>query len=271
LGITQGENIFLGLIVKLLSLTIVIGLLLGIFGVAGAQEWDYSQQCQEIEQSGFKIVTTGIQYGIPYAEVRIPRGFSINSFCRRVPSMRADFIAWRERIAFFNALNPFFIKTGSEEPFSIIANTLKVPLNLDQEAQIFPSVDPSLAGYEKYLVVDIGKSFLAYYHWGELQRVFPVSAGAAGKGTPLFDFQVQRKSKNHWSNIYDTWMPYALEIKAPYYIHGGALPGKSDSAGCIRMFPKNARELFQWVDVGTPGRIIETEKTGQIRSASLRP
>jgi hypothetical protein len=257
--------------VKLLSSAIVLGFLFGLLGVAGAQEGDYSQVCKEIERCGFRIVTTGVKYGVPYAEIRIPRGFSISSFCRRVPSLRADVTHWRDRIAFFNALNPFFIKTGSSEPFSIEANTLKVPLNLHQVAEIFPPVDASLTGYKKYLIVDIGKGFLAYYHWGELERVFPVSAGAAGKGTPLFDFQIQKKLRSAWSSIYDTWMPFALLLKAPYYIHGGALPGKDDSAGCIRMFTKNAMELFHLVDVGTPGRIIHTGSSGQIWSVSLRP
>ena len=62
------------------------------------------------------------------------------------------------------------------------------------------------------------------------------------------------------SLIYDTLMPRSLLLKLPYYIHGGALPGKSDSAGCIRLFPHDAEELYHLVEVGTPGRIIETSQ-----------
>jgi lipoprotein-anchoring transpeptidase ErfK/SrfK len=62
-------------------------------------------------------------------------------------------------------------------------------------------------------------------------------------------------------------MPWALLIKRPYYIHGGALPGQRDSAGCIRLFPKDAEELYQLVEVGTPGRIIQTSKLEQIYPA----
>ena len=256
---------------KLFSLAMVFWLIFGLLGVAAAQEDDYGPLRQEIERCGYRIVGTGVQYGIPYAEIRISRGFSINSLCRRLPSFRTDFIRWRDRIAFFNALNPFFVKTAASEPFSIETNVLKIPLNLSQSPEIFPSVDHSLGAYDKYLLVDISKGFLAFYRHGELERVFPVSAGAAGRSTPLFSFRIQKKLKSAWSSRYDTWMPYALCLKAPYFIHGGALPGKADSAGCIRMFEQNARELFDLVDVGTPGRIVHTSDSHPIRSASLPP
>jgi lipoprotein-anchoring transpeptidase ErfK/SrfK len=101
---------------------------------------------------------------------------------------------------------------------------------------------------------------LALYAQGELQWVFPVSGGTAEKKTPLMSFKIQAKYQEHWSTIYDTWMPWALLMQRPYYIHGGALPGASDSAGCIRLFPRDAEKLYDLVEVGTPGQIIQTPK-----------
>ncbi len=252
---------------KFLSCYVFLLCLFGLVAAAGAEEADYSQLCRDLEKSGFQVVALGQAYGVPYVEIKIPVGFSVTSFCRRIPSFSNEFMRCRNKIAFFNALNPSYIKTRTREPFSIEADTLKVPLNLYKVPEIFPAYDSSLAGYEKYLLVDIGKGFLAYYVRGELMRVFPLSAGAPGRRTPLFTFKVEKKLQSHWSTIYDTWMPWALLLKRPYYIHGGALPGKNDSAGCIRMFTHNAKELFHLVDVGTPGRIIQTAKVDQIYPA----
>lgn len=227
---------------------------------SGAQESDYSDLCRELEKAGFKAVYSGIAYGVPFVEVKIPIGFSVTRFCRRIPSFKSEFSSCRNRIAFFNALNPSYIKTRSREPFSIESDTLKVPLNLYKVPEIFPAYDRSLAEHRKYLLADIGKGFLAFYVQGELKRVYPLSAGAQGKQTPLFSFEVQDKFQSYWSTIYETWMPWALLLRRPYYIHGGALPGKHDSAGCIRLFTHHAKELFHLVDVGTPGRIIHTPR-----------
>jgi hypothetical protein len=234
---------------------------------SGSEEPDYRNLCREIETSGFTITSSGVAYGVPYAEIKVPVGFSINALCRRLPSFRNDFLGCRNKIAFFNALNPSYVKTRVDEPYSIEADTLKIPLDLNRVPEIFPPYDPALAGYEKYLLVDIGKGFLALYAEGQLKRVFPVSAGAAVKRTPLLTFQIQKKIQNHWSTIYDTWMPWSLLLKSPYYIHAGVLPGRDDSAGCIRMFPHDAKELFHLVEVGTPGRIIETPKLERIYPA----
>ena len=234
--------------------------LFGLNSSAGAEEPDYSPFCRELEKSGLKILNSGIAYGVPYVEIKVPLGSSVTSICRRVPSLNADFNRCRNKIAFFNALNPSYIKTNGGDPFSLEADTLKIPLDRNIVPEIFPAYDDSLASYDKFILVDIGKGFLALYAQGELQRVFPVSGGTPEKATPLISFKIEKKYTEHWSNIYDTWMPWALLIKQPYYIHGGALPGQSDSAGCIRLFPQDAEKLYNLVEIGTPGRIIQTPK-----------
>jgi len=254
-----GSNLLIGLA--------VFWCLFGLFRGAGAQEQDYTPLCRELAKSGVEILDSGIAYGVPYVEIKVPLGSSVTSICRRVPSLSDDFPRCRKKIAFFNALNPSYIKTKEHEPFSLEADTLKIPLDLNMVPEIFPAYDDSLAPYDKFILVDIGKGFLGLYDQGELKRVFPVSAGASGKKTPLISFKIADKQEEHWSNIYETWMPWALLIKRPYYIHGGALPGQMDSAGCIRLFPKDAEELYHLVEVGTPGRIIQTSKLEQIYPA----
>lgn len=228
-----------------------------------AREEDYSNFCKELNNSGLEVVDSGVAYGVPFVEIVIPPGSSITSICRSLPTLNRQFKRCRNRLAFFNALNPSYIKTRTPQPNSIETNTLKIPLDLRLVPEIFPAYDASLEAYEEYLLVDIGKGFLALYSRGELRRVFPISAGAGGERTPLFDFRVEGKDENHWSNIYDSWMPWALHLKGPYYIHGGVLPGKADSAGCIRLPIDDAEQLYRSVEVGTPGRVIDTPKVEQ--------
>jgi hypothetical protein len=239
----------------------------GLLSRAGAQEEDYRPVCQELEEAGLRVLGSGMAYGVPYAEIEVPEGASITSLCRSVPSFNADFTRCRNKIAFLNALNPNFVKTRDRQPFSLEAETLKIPLNMDIMPEIFPAHDNSLESYDKFILVDIGKGFLALYGQGELLRVFPISGGASGAETPLMNFTVKAKYENHWSTIYDTWMPWSLLMKLPYYIHGGALPGRRDSAGCIRLFLRDARELYHLVEVGTPGRVVQTAKLEQVYPA----
>lgn len=245
---------------ELLRCLSVLLCLFGLFSGARAQEYDYNPLCRELEKSGFEILGSGMVFGVPYVEIKIPVGSSVTSICRRVPSFNKNFTGYRDKIAFFNALNPYYIKTIAREPFSLEADVLKIPLDQSIVPEIFPAHNDSLMSYDQFILVDIGKGFLALYARGELQQIFPVSGGTSENETPLISFKIKAKHKEHWSNIYDTWMPWALLIKLPYYIHGGALPGQSDSAGCIRLFPEDAEKLYNLVEIGTPGRIIRTPK-----------
>lgn len=236
---------------------------LGLFSVAGAQEPDYSSLSQELAQAGFNILGSGIAYDIPYVEIEVPVGASVISICRKVPSLNVDFLSYRDKIAFLNGVHPFYVKTIEPQPFSLEADTLKIPLNPDLVPEIFPAFEDSLASHKKFILVDLDKGFLGFYARGVLERVFPISGGTSQKETPLMDFQIKAKAKDHWSTIYDVWMPWSLLMEAPYYIHGGVLPGEHDSAGCIRMFRRDARELYHLVEVGTPGRITQTSRIEQ--------
>ena len=166
-------------------------------GAAWGQDEDYSRFCKELKDFGLRVVDSGVAYGVPFVEIAIPQGSSITAICRRLPTLNNDFSRCRNRLAFFNALNPSYIKTRTQQPNSIEADTLKIPLDLRKVPEIFPATDASLESYEAYLLVDIGKGFLALYTRGELQRVFPISAGAGSKQTPRVDFRIKAKDENH--------------------------------------------------------------------------
>jgi hypothetical protein len=224
-------------------------------GWGGAADLGESRLYQELAQAGFTIVGAGEKYQVPYVEILVPEGLAVYSLCRRIPSLNERYFEAREKIAHFNAVNPFYHRSRRAQPNTMSLETLKIPLDLAQEPEIFPAFNQDLSQHDRYILIDIGKSYLALYDRGGLLRVYPISPGARSR-TPLINFTVQLKKENHWSTIYDSWMPWSLLISRPYYIHGGALPGVADSAGCIRMFNEDARELYELVQVGTPGRIV---------------
>ncbi len=228
-------------------------------GALRAQTLDAQQLMEELDGAGLQVIGTGQKFGIPYVEINFPRGMAVYTICRIVPSLSERFFEARDKIGVFNALNPFYVRGDNGEPFETQVRTLKIPLDFSREAEVFPAADRALETHDKYIVIDITKSYLALYERGTLARVFPISSGRNGTGLcrgPRLDFAIQYKDKNHWSSIYDVWMPWSLHMVGPYFIHGGVLPGVADSAGCIRMFPRDAEELFHLVDVGTPGRIV---------------
>jgi hypothetical protein len=226
-------------------------------GRCQAAPLDQERLAAELAQAEIDVVGTGARHGVDYVEVAIPEGYSISTLCRRVPSLNRRFATARERIAYFNALHHSYIKTADWEPNGIEADTLKIPLDLEAQLEIFAPEDESLASHPLYILIDVGKGYLGLYERGKLTRVFPISAGISRR-TPLIAFKVEQKFENHWSTHYGGWMPWSLLIRRPYYIHGGALPGANDSAGCIRMFVDDAEKLYHLVSRGTPGRIIRS-------------
>ncbi|MDD5657434.1 MAG: L,D-transpeptidase, partial [Elusimicrobia bacterium] len=214
---------------------------------------------RELQAAGYAVVGGGTRFDGPYVAIAMPEGFMIATLCRLIPTLYARRELCLDRVASFNATNPHYVKTRTPQPNSILADELMVPLDLARTPRIFADYEESLAGYAQYLLIDIGKGYLALYERGRIARVFPISAGAPGKRTPLMDFRIDFKEKDHFSGRYDgAWMPWSLHLSGPYFIHGGVLPGQSDSHGCVRMLIPDAEALFRLVKVGTPGRIIST-------------
>ena len=65
----------------------------------------------------------------------------------------------------------------------------------------------------------------------------PVSSGTKGRETPAGIFSVIQKVEEHYSNLYDdAFMPHMQRITwSGIALHGGVLPGRPASHGCIRL------------------------------------
>ncbi|MGR3365406.1 MAG: L,D-transpeptidase [Maritimibacter harenae] len=83
-------------------------------------------------------------------------------------------------------------------------------------------------------------------------RVWPVSTGADGYGTPTGRFQPTFLDRDHTSSLYDDApMPWSVFFNEDIAIHGTydtRYIGRPASHGCVRMMPKAAKAFFRMVD-----------------------
>jgi hypothetical protein len=80
----------------------------------------------------------------------------------------------------------------------------------------------------------------------------PVSSGSMGRETPAGIFSVIQKVEEHYSNLYDdAFMPHMQRITwSGIALHGGVLPGRPASHGCIRLPFDFAAQLFDVTKMG---------------------
>ena len=94
----------------------------------------------------------------------------------------------------------------------------------------------------------------------------PVSSGTKGRETPAGIFSVIQKVEEHYSNLYDdAFMPHMQRITwSGIALHGGVLPGRPASHGCIRLPFDFAEHLFDATTMGmrvivAPGDVAPVE------------
>jgi len=132
-----------------------------------------------------------------------------------------------------------------------------------------------------HICINIGQQKLYYYKGGKLVGISAISSGREGHDSPVGNFKVRKKEKEHASNLYGDFvdasgtpvvknvdatkdkppagahfkgssMPWFMEFAPGVGMHTGFLPGVPDSHGCIRLPDKMARTFFDVTPVGTP-------------------
>jgi L,D-transpeptidase catalytic domain len=98
---------------------------------------------------------------------------------------------------------------------------------------------------------------------GRITQRSPVSTGQTGYETPAGIFSVVQKKADHNSNLYeDGNMPFMQRITwTGIALHGGVLPGRPASHGCVRLPIDFASRLFDLTDVGMRVIIVPHEIT----------
>lgn len=142
-----------------------------------------------------------------------------------------------------------------------------------------------LPKYRQGIVINVAECRLYYFTKdGRSVYTYPVGLGRDGWRTPTTSTTVVRKATNPTWTVPSTIRAYLLEVtgnKLPhavppgpenplgpyamylgtrgYLIHGTNQPesiGKTDSAGCVRLFNEDVGELYEHVKTGTPVKII---------------
>jgi LysM repeat protein len=153
-----------------------------------------------------------------------------------------------------NILNPSVIRAGQK--LTIPGSGSSIPAQ-------------AVTGQKK-IVVDLSEQHLYAYQDNELVFSFVVSTGR-GNGTAAGNFSILDKDPNAWSDPWGFWMPYWLGIyyvgsnlengihSLPVLTNGAQIWGDSIgtpvSYGCVVLLPDDARQLFNWVNIGTPVQI----------------
>lgn len=123
------------------------------------------------------------------------------------------------------------------------------------------------------ILVDTSKRILTVLADGKPFKTYPVCVGKPATPTPVGEWRVVYKSTNWGGGFGTRW----LGLNVPwgiYGIHGTNKPwsvGRAESHGCVRMFNRDVEELYAWVSVGTPVKIIgRPEQPPGLRKRTLK-
>lgn len=121
-----------------------------------------------------------------------------------------------------------------------------------------------------HLVLDLTQRKVTAYKDKEVLAIFPVAVGKKGWETPKGNFKVIQMTKNPtWQNPWngkvmpagpnsalgERWIGFWTNGKDTIGFHGTPTVssiGKAASHGCVRMYNKDVKALFEIVSIGTP-------------------
>ena len=109
---------------------------------------------------------------------------------------------------------------------------------------------------ERAICIDKAQRLVRLVEKGEVVLTLDARFGFVGAETREGTFRIQRKSRDHTSSLYRTWMPFALFFSggqavhySPYFARDGY---NGASHGCVNLRDfDRARWLFDRVSVGT--------------------
>ena len=115
-----------------------------------------------------------------------------------------------------------------------------------------------------YLVVSLSDQKLHVYRNGVRIAQSKISTGRDGYETPTGVFPILQKKKSHVSNLYPgAKMPYMQRLTWDgIALHGGHLPGRPASHGCIRLPYKFAKQLYAITNFDTTVIVKESHTDG---------
>lgn len=109
------------------------------------------------------------------------------------------------------------------------------------------------------IVINLYSRTLSLFSSGKAYKIYPVTIGKKDSPSPVGEWQIINKYERITGGpLGSRWM--GLDVPwGVYGIHGTNKPwqiGTAASKGCIRLHNQYAEELFDWIEVGTPVKII---------------
>lgn len=143
---------------------------------------------------------------------------------------------------------------------------------LDQPQSYLPNVQAT-----RRLELSLSHRQVILFENDKVLKSYPVAVGKVGWPTPIGEFSVKTKIRNPpWQNPFKEeryvipggapdnplgtrWLGFWTNGKNWIGFHGTpnrASIGSAASHGCVRMYDEDIEELFEWVAVGTPVKVI---------------
>ena len=120
------------------------------------------------------------------------------------------------------------------------------------------------------VLVDLPTQMLSVFRGEVLIARSSISSGRAGHTTPSGVFTILGKEVMHHSNLYH-WAPMPFMQRLTWEgvaLHGGYLPGRPASHGCVRLPHAFAKLLFQITSCGD--QVVVTNKSAPAPSGSTK-
>lgn len=126
---------------------------------------------------------------------------------------------------------------------------------------------------EIILLVDADALTLTVLADGKPYKTYPVACGGTRTPSPIGQWKIV--DKGLWGEGFaGRWMGFDVPY-GRYGIHGTPdlwSVGTYNSAGCVRMHPRDVREIYDWVKLGTVVKIIGSPFGGDgVSRTTLRP
>ncbi|MBD3822939.1 MAG: L,D-transpeptidase family protein [Epsilonproteobacteria bacterium] len=127
---------------------------------------------------------------------------------------------------------------------------------------IFASALSFASGTTKEILVDLSEQMAYLKENGSIVDKGRISSGRRTHPTPTGTFEITEKKRHHISNLYPepyggAKMPYMMRLShGKVALHAGHVAPFPVSHGCIRLRPKFAAKVFNWVDIGTSVKIV---------------
>lgn len=135
---------------------------------------------------------------------------------------------------------------------------------------------PSYGGHGRRVEIHFDRQVVLLMVDGRVRRAIAVSTGKPGYRTPAGEFRVYAKARHSYSYEYGVWLPYASYFIRGVALHGYAeVPTSPASHGCVRVPLAFAPEVYRFVRVGTPVRVLYPGASARaalaMRAGSTRP